>query len=102
TGWNVSPDSPSPVPGGKTPSAQQNWLVGLNAAALPRAPLRSDAGKCQPRRWHPHNARLFAHMLQSQKGIDATNEQIGDEFSASLQYYAIGAHFAAEALPQLS
>ncbi len=28
--------------------------------------------------------------------------QIGYEFSAELQYYAIGAHFAAEALPQLS
>ena len=34
--------------------------------------------------------------------IDAINEQIGYEFSAELQYYAIGAHFAAEALPQLS
>lgn len=41
-------------------------------------------------------------MLTSQKIIDAINEQIGYEFSASLQYYAIGAHFAAEALPQLS
>jgi bacterioferritin B len=41
-------------------------------------------------------------MLTSQKVIDAINEQIGYEFSASLQYYAIGAHFAAEALPQLS
>src|SRR5499427_9380380 len=41
-------------------------------------------------------------MLTSQKVIDAINEQIGYEFSASLQYYAIGAYFAAEALPQLS
>jgi len=41
-------------------------------------------------------------MLTSQKIIDAINEQIGYEFSASLQYYAIAAHFAAEALPQLS
>ncbi len=41
-------------------------------------------------------------MLSSQKVIDAINEQIGYEFSASLQYYAIGAHFATEALPQLS
>jgi ferritin len=41
-------------------------------------------------------------MLTSQKVIDALNEQIGYEFSASMQYYAIGAHFAAEALPQLS
>ena len=41
-------------------------------------------------------------MLTSQNVIDAINEQIGYEFSASLQYYAIGAHFAAEALPQLS
>jgi bacterioferritin B len=41
-------------------------------------------------------------MLTSQKVIDAINEQIGYEFSASVQYYAIAAHFAAEALPQLS
>jgi bacterioferritin B len=41
-------------------------------------------------------------MLTNQKVIDAINEQIGYEFSASLQYYAIAAHFASEALPQLS
>jgi len=41
-------------------------------------------------------------MLISQKVVDAINEQIGYEFSASLQYYAIGAYFAAEALPKLS
>src|SRR3982750_1445609 len=41
-------------------------------------------------------------MLTSQKVIDAINEQIGYEFSASLQYYAIAAHFGAEALPRLS
>src|SRR5881398_3322216 len=41
-------------------------------------------------------------MLTSQKVIDAINEQIGYEFSASLQYFAIAAHFGAEALPQLS
>lgn len=41
-------------------------------------------------------------MLTNQKVIDAINEQIGYEFSASMQYYAIGAHFAVEALPQLS
>ena len=41
-------------------------------------------------------------MLTNQKVIDAINEQIGYEFSASMQYYAIAAHFAADALPQLS
>jgi ferritin len=41
-------------------------------------------------------------MLIKQKVVDAINEQIGYEFSASLQYYAIGSYFAAEALPQLS
>src|SRR4030095_15619091 len=41
-------------------------------------------------------------MLTSKKIIDAINEQIGYEFSAELQYYAIAAYFAAEALPQLS
>src|SRR6187455_3861716 len=41
-------------------------------------------------------------MLIPEKVVGAINEQIGYEFSASLQYYAIAAHFAAEALPQLS
>jgi ferritin len=41
-------------------------------------------------------------MLTSKTVINAINEQIGYEFSASMQYYAIAAHFAAEALPQLS
>jgi len=41
-------------------------------------------------------------MLTSKKVINAINEQIGSEFSAELQYYAIAAHFAAEALPQFS
>jgi len=41
-------------------------------------------------------------MLTSQKVIGAIDEQIGYEFSAELQYYAIAAHFATEALPQLS
>ncbi len=41
-------------------------------------------------------------MLTSQKVVDAINEQIGYEISASLQYLAIAAHFASEALPQLS
>ena len=41
-------------------------------------------------------------MLIPNQVINAINEQIGYEFSASLQYYAIAAHFAAEALPQLS
>ena len=42
------------------------------------------------------------HMVANQKIITAINEQIGNEFSAMLQYYAIGAYFAAEALPELS
>ena len=41
-------------------------------------------------------------MLTGQKVIDAINEQIGYEFSASMQYVAIAAHFSADALPQLS
>ena len=41
-------------------------------------------------------------MLIPEKVVSAINEQIGYEFSASMQYYAIAAHFAAEALPQLS
>src|SRR6266850_7940853 len=45
---------------------------------------------------------LSSGMLTSKKVINAINEQIGYEFSASLQYYAIASHFAAEALPQLS
>ena len=38
----------------------------------------------------------------SQKIIAPINEQIGNEFSAMLQYYAIAAHFSAEALPELA
>ncbi|HEX8680582.1 MAG TPA: ferritin [Chthoniobacterales bacterium] len=41
-------------------------------------------------------------MLIPEKVVSAINEQIGYEFTASLQYYAIAAHFATEALPQLS
>ena len=41
-------------------------------------------------------------MLTSQKIIDAINEQIGNEFSAMLQYFAIAAHFDAETLPGLA
>jgi ferritin len=41
-------------------------------------------------------------MLIPEKVVGAINEQIGYEFSASMQYFAIAAHFAAEALPQLS
>ena len=41
-------------------------------------------------------------MVANEKVVAAINEQIGNEFSAMLQYYAIGAHFGAEALPELS
>jgi ferritin len=41
-------------------------------------------------------------MVANQKIIDAINEQIGNEFNAMLQYFAIAAHFGAEALPELS
>ncbi|MFN2508837.1 MAG: ferritin [Chthoniobacterales bacterium] len=41
-------------------------------------------------------------MLTSNKVIDAINEQAGNEFGASLQYVAIAAHFAGDALSQLS
>jgi ferritin len=41
-------------------------------------------------------------MLVSKPIIDALNEQIAMEFGASMQYEAIAAHFAAEALPALS
>jgi bacterioferritin B len=52
---------------------------------------------------YKHSFTLWeVHMLTSKKIINAINEQIGYEFSASMQYYAIAAHFAAEALPQLS
>ena len=41
-------------------------------------------------------------MLISKKINDAINQQIGNEFGASLQYVAIAAHFDSEALPQLA
>jgi bacterioferritin B len=41
-------------------------------------------------------------MIANTRIIHAINEQIGDEFGAMLQYYAIGAHFAAEGRSDLS
>jgi len=41
-------------------------------------------------------------MLYSQRLIDAINQQIGNEFSAMLQYTAIAAHFEGETLPELA
>jgi bacterioferritin B len=41
-------------------------------------------------------------MLISTEIAEAINAQIGMEFSASLQYDAIGAHFASESLPKLA
>ncbi len=41
-------------------------------------------------------------MLTSEKVNAAINEQIGNEFGAAMQYVAIGAYFAIEALPELS
>jgi ferritin len=41
-------------------------------------------------------------MVTHPKVIAPINEQIGYEFTAMLQYYAIAAHFGAEALPELA
>ena len=41
-------------------------------------------------------------MVVNQKIVSAINEQMGHEFGAMLQYYAIAAHFGAEGLPELS
>src|ERR1700730_15023357 len=41
-------------------------------------------------------------MVVHPKVVAPINEQIGYEFSAMLQYYAIAAHFGAEALTELS
>lgn len=41
-------------------------------------------------------------MLTSKKIVDAINQQIGNEFGASVQYTSIAAHFATESLPQLA
>ena len=41
-------------------------------------------------------------MLISQKINDALNQQIGNEFGASLQYVAIAVHFDTRALPRLA
>jgi ferritin len=41
-------------------------------------------------------------MIANQEIVNAINDQIGNEFGAMLQYYAIGAHFAAEGLANLS
>jgi bacterioferritin B len=41
-------------------------------------------------------------MLTSEKIVSALNEQIGNEFGASLQYIAIASHFASESLSGLA
>src|SRR5215211_6246341 len=41
-------------------------------------------------------------MLMSKEMNDRLNEQIGNEFGASLQYVAIAAHFDREGLPALA
>ena len=41
-------------------------------------------------------------MVANQKIVAAINEQMGNEFSAMLQYYAIASHFGAEGLRELS
>jgi bacterioferritin B len=41
-------------------------------------------------------------MVVHPKIVPLINQQIGNEFSAMLQYYAIAAHFGAEALPELA
>ena len=41
-------------------------------------------------------------MVVHEKIVAPINEQIGNEFNAMLQYYAIAAHFGVEALPELS
>lgn len=41
-------------------------------------------------------------MLISETMNGALNEQIGNEFGASLQYVAIASHFASDALPELA
>jgi bacterioferritin B len=41
-------------------------------------------------------------MVARPKIVPLTNQQIGNEFSATLQYSAIGVHFGAGALPELA
>ncbi len=41
-------------------------------------------------------------MLLKQTVVDALNRQVVEEFTASLQYVAIGLHFDSETLPELS
>jgi bacterioferritin B len=41
-------------------------------------------------------------MLTSKKVVNAINKQIGNEFGAAMQYVAIAAYFAGDALPQLA
>jgi bacterioferritin B len=41
-------------------------------------------------------------MIIKQELLDRLNEQVGNEFSAMLQYFAIAAHFERETLPMLA
>src|SRR2546425_3706056 len=48
------------------------------------------------------SANARSTMLISKTINDAINEQIGNEFNASLQYISIAAHFEGETLPMLA
>jgi bacterioferritin B len=67
-----------------------------------RQPDWRTAGELVSALQKPGGLRTVERMLTSQRIIDAINEQIGNEFSAMLQYVAISAHFDTETLPELS
>jgi ferritin-like protein len=76
---------------------KSEWQIEQPVRCLSRRLRRASVGGRLP----VFGERLF-YMVANQKIVAAINEQMGNEFSAMLQYYAIAAHFGAEGLCELS
>ncbi len=70
-------------------------LVGCaSPAALGRAAARRGAGR--------RSLASTRRRMPAERFVEALNEQVANEFAASHQYVAIGAHYEAQTLPQLA
>ena len=88
-------------------------VLRIQSAATERAGVASSSGYLKAGRLGGSLTSLKMHcnrftggrgseMVAHPKIVPLINQQIGNEFSAMLQYYAIAAHFGAEALPELA
>jgi len=81
---------------------KSEWQIEQPVRCLSRRLRRASVMRLFSKLQSPVVGERRFYMVANQKIVAAINEQMGNEFSAMLQYYAIAAHFAAEALPELS